>query len=321
MERYQIIIRKKQIIYYTVAVVFFAFIAYALSLNSPNTSINYPHTFRIERGETLSAISQRLRDEQLITSRSFFNIQALVRGQSNSLKSGVYIFKTAPSTTQIISRFAEASYGIETVQVTFPEGSTREEIAKIASGSLPSFDVNAFLLETREGYLFPDTYRFFETASAQDVRMELEEVFVEKIESIDRDIALSGRTKEEIVTMASIIEKEANTPESRRIVSDILWRRIDIGMLLQVDATFVYSIGKGTFDLTVDDLETDAPYNTYVRLGLPPTPISNPGFDAIEASLRPNETNYLYFLTGADGVMYYAETFEGHKENRRKYLN
>jgi UPF0755 protein len=321
MKRYQINLRKKEFTRYFLALTFFVLIFYIRSINAPNTTIQYPHTFRIEQGETLSMISQRLKQEQLITSRSFFNIQSLIRGQSDSLKSGVYIFKTPLSTTDIINRFAEGKFDIETIQITFPEGATREEIAAIASKSLPSFDINAFMLETREGYLFPDTYRFFETASAQDVKNELEKVFAERMKILEEEIDLSGRTKDEIIIMASIIEKEANTPESRRIVADILWRRINNEMPLQVDATFVYSIGKGTFDLTVADLEEDAPYNTYVRKGLPPTAISNPGLDTIRAAIYPTDTEYLFFLTGADGEMYYAETFEGHKENRRKYLN
>lgn len=320
MERYQIKLRKKEIIRYAVVIITFAVILYIQSINAANTKIAYPYTFRIEQGETLTQISDRLRDAELIRSRSFFNIQALIRGDSDSLKSGVYIFDEALTTTQIIGKLSNADFGLETRQITFPEGSTRREIAEIASGFLPSFDVEAFMLETREGYLFPDTYRFFETASAQDVRIELEKTFAEKISLIEDRIRMSGRTKEEIIIMASIIEKEADTAESRRIVSDILWRRLDINMPLQVDATFVYSINRGTFDLTRDDLALDGPYNTYTRTGLPPTPIANPGYDAIEAALTPIETEYLYFLTGVDGEMYYAETLEGHRINREKYL-
>ena len=121
--------------------------------------------------------------------------------------------------------------------------------------------------------------------------------------------------------MASIIEGEADS-YSRQEVADILWKRIDEDMPLQVDATFVYSIGKSTFDLTLNDLRNeDNPYNSYVFRGLPPTPINNPGIKAIRSAARQNDTPYLFFLTGRDGNMYYASTFEAHKNNRRLYLD
>lgn len=120
--------------------------------------------------------------------------------------------------------------------------------------------------------------------------------------------------------MASIIEGEADK-DSKQAVSNILWKRIKLDMALQVDAPFVYSIGKGTFDLSNGDLkDKENPYNTYVNKGLPPTPISNPGLESLKAAATPAETPYLYFLTGHDGNMYYAETFEGHKKNRKLHL-
>jgi len=121
--------------------------------------------------------------------------------------------------------------------------------------------------------------------------------------------------------MASIIEAEARTTESRRIISGILWKRISLGMPLQVDSTFVYINGKNTYELTSDDLKIDSPYNTYVYKGLPPTPIGNPGLDAILAALYPKTSKYLYFLSSKSGDMYYATTFEQHKRNKELYLN
>ena len=120
--------------------------------------------------------------------------------------------------------------------------------------------------------------------------------------------------------MASILEGEARRMETRKIIAGILWTRLEIDMPLQVDATFRYINGKGTFDLTKADLEEDNPYNTYINKGLPPTPISSPGIDAISAALNPIKTNYIYFLSDNDGNMYYAVDFEGHKKNRVLYL-
>ena len=121
--------------------------------------------------------------------------------------------------------------------------------------------------------------------------------------------------------MASLIEKEADTAEDRRIVSGILWNRIDADMPLQVDAVFGYILDRSGYAPTGSDLEIDSPYNTYENRGLPPGPIANPGLDALTAALHPAATEYFYYLTGRDGLMYYAETFEEHKRNRELYLD
>lgn len=134
------------------------------------------------------------------------------------------------------------------------------------------------------------------------------------------DVEKSGRTLNEIITMASLIEEEANTKESRRIISGILWQRIKQGMRLQVDAVFPYIMNKFSLQLTKEDLMDDSPYNTYRYAGLPPGPISNPGWDSIYAAIYPAKTSYLYYLSDREGNMYYAKTFEEHKANKAKYL-
>jgi UPF0755 protein len=121
--------------------------------------------------------------------------------------------------------------------------------------------------------------------------------------------------------MASILEREANNPEDMRIVAGILWNRLDIDMPLQVDAVFGYIRQENGYTPTAEDLQLDSPYNTYRNRGLPPTPISNPGLDALLAAVQPEETPYLYYLTGRDGKMYYGRTFEDHKRNRALYLD
>ena len=119
--------------------------------------------------------------------------------------------------------------------------------------------------------------------------------------------------------MASILQKEVRQPDTMKMVSGILWKRLSIGMALQVDAVFGYIFNKPTYSPSLDDLAVDSLYNTYKYRGLPPGPISNPGLDAIEAALTPTPSKYLYYLTGKDGTMHYATTFEQHIDNR-KYL-
>jgi UPF0755 protein len=120
--------------------------------------------------------------------------------------------------------------------------------------------------------------------------------------------------------MASLLEREANTAKDRRIVAGILWERLKIGMPLQVDAVFSYILEKDAYAPLFEDLKIESPYNTYLYRGLTPTPIGNPGIDAILAAAEPTKTKYLYYLTGKDGHMYYATTFAGHQSNREKYL-
>ncbi len=120
--------------------------------------------------------------------------------------------------------------------------------------------------------------------------------------------------------MASLVEEEASNSTDRRIIAGILWRRLAHNMPLQVDAPFYYIIGKGSSQLTLKDLSMDSPYNLYKHTGLPPRPIDNPGLDAIVDTITPTTTDYLYFLSGRDGKMHYASTFEGHVANKGKYL-
>ena len=144
--------------------------------------------------------------------------------------------------------------------------------------------------------------------------------FGERIKILEEDIKKFGKSESDVIKMASILENEARLYESRQIVAGILWKRISLKIALQVDAAFKYINGKTTEDLTLDDLKINSPYNTYNRLGLPPTPISNPGLLAIKAAVNPIKTQYLYFLSDKSGNMHYAITLEEHAENKWKYL-
>jgi len=126
-------------------------------------------------------------------------------------------------------------------------------------------------------------------------------------------------TQSDIITMASILEGEAKTTADREIVAGILWKRLTLGMPLQVDSTFMYINGKNTYQLSAADLKIDSPYNTYIYTGLPPTPIDNPGLDSITSAITPTTTNYLYFFSGRDGTMHYAVTYADHLKNIAKY--
>lgn len=272
----------------------------------------------IENGSTLRDISEKLKESEVIKSRSVFSIMATTKGFHNTLRSGIYKFNSSDSITKTIERLSKGDYQVPVVKIQIPEGSTVKQIVDLVASSFSLSKEELYEeLKDKEGYLFPDTYYFYMTSSVKEISEKLSETFDEKIATLNLD--LNEKSLSDIIIMASIIEKEA-TADSRQEVSNILWSRLDINMPLQVDAPFVYEREKGTFDLTIADLKEDSPYNTYTRRGLPPTPISNPGLDSIKAAAFPAETPYLYFLTGNDGDMYYAKTFEGHKDNKEKYI-
>jgi UPF0755 protein len=213
---------------------------------------------------------------------------------------------------------------MDQLSTTIPEGSSVQEIAEIVKNNYPTFDSARFiaLAREREGYLFPDTYKFGADVQPEKIIGILTSTFDQKIQDEEMKTLIEnfGRPLKDIIIMASILEGEARQPRTRSIVAGILWERLRIGMLLQVDTTFTYVNGKTTEDLTLDDLKIDSPYNTYVYKGLPPTPISNPGLDAIRAAVTPIATEYLYFLTDKNGTMHYAETLDEHSYNKDVYL-
>ena len=276
----------------------------------------------IEEGESLKQVSQKMKDSNLIRSRTLFSSIIILSGNDDSIVAGEYLFEKPETVFQIAGRVTGGDYGIKAKAVTLKEGFTLNQMANILEEEFPNFDRTEFEIETslHEGYYFPDTYNFPENADTALIVEALSINFKEKIESISEIIDSSDKTLEQIIIMASIIEKEA-TKESRQEISNILWKRMEIGMALQVDAPFVYERGKGSFDLSTRDLKTDSPYNTYTNAGLPPTAIANPGLESIKAAAGPQPTDYLFFLTGNDGEMYYAETHDGHVTNKKKYLN
>ena len=175
-------------------------------------------------------------------------------------------------------------------------------------------------VNTKQGYLFPDTYFISPFALASDVVQKMNDNFNHHLRGLEKNIASSGHTEQEIITMASIIEKESNGKGDRALISGILWNRIRKGVRLQVDASLTYLLGKESKNLTLSDLKTDSPYNTYVHTGLPPGPICNPGIESIKAALYPAQTNDMFYLHGPDGTFHGAVTFAEHVKNKNLYL-
>lgn len=279
--------------------------------------------FSVEGGASLSETAIRLAEQKIIRSRFWFKTWSTILGGTRGLKAGDYFFSAPLSVSHLAWRLTHSVYALEPISVTIPEGFNNQEIAARLAEKLMRFDTGQFLRKAKEkeGYLFPDTYRFLPNEKPERTIAAMEDNFRRRIEPLKRDIAAFNRTLSDIVIMASLIEEEARTEETRRKVSGILWKRLDKGMLLQVDAVFPYIFGDKPFDLTDGDLLVDSPYNTYKYAGLPPTPISNPGLAAIRAAITPITTPYWYYLSDKNGEMHYAVTHDEHLANRERYLN
>ncbi len=300
-------------------------------------------SFVVEEGDSANRIARKLDEEGLITSPFFFKLYARASGVQNDFKPGTFALAPGMSFSAIVDALTRAES--DEVQITIPEGFTLKQIGERVRAALPhvteeewgvavgaSSPVLAnsfFLAQTKpagvdlEGYLFPDTYRFFADATAVDVVTTMVEAMESKLTaafaSAGEEFVMSGRVHE-VLTLASIVEREVRGAEDMKYVADIFLSRLEIGMPLQADSTISYYLGKTSAELTTEDLRTDEPFNTYTRAGLPPGPIANPGMNAIDAVLHPIENPYLYFLTTSDGTVIYASTFEEHVANKNRYL-
>jgi UPF0755 protein len=278
----------------------------------------------IEEGSTVHDITKLFEEKKIITSPLIFKMIIRLTEKETAVQAGDYFFEDEANAFAIAHRITHGEYGLEPVKVTIPEGSTTLDIAALfPPEEFPKFDPSEFLelTQEKEGYLFPDTYFFLPNVQAPQVIGELSDTFNVRIAELEDMIASSTRAFEDIIIMASIIEKEAWKEEDRRLISGVLWNRIDIGMPLQVDATFLYINGRNTYELTLDDLAIDSPYNTYKYKGLPKGPICNPSLSSIKAALDPEESAYLFYLADRYGNTYYSLDFEDHKRNKRIHID
>lgn len=288
---------------------------------APSNFPSKPFSFPVYKGNSLNKITDDLYDKKIIKSKTLFKASSAVFSFGSGLKAGYYKFTVKENVFVIAYRMAKGQIRQQKIRITIPEGTNVSDIAFILLKNLPDFNAPRFvsLAKKQEGYLYPDTYDFFEGSSPEDIISTMRENFDLKIKSLDSEIKSSKRSLADIIIMASLIEEEVNNDADRKIVSGILWKRLDENMLLQVDAPFYYITNK-TGGVTYDDLKIDSPYNTYKYKGLPKGPITNPGIKAIEAALNPTVTKYYYYLSGKDGVTRYASTYDGHLKNKIIYL-
>ncbi|HVV15496.1 MAG TPA: endolytic transglycosylase MltG [Candidatus Paceibacterota bacterium] len=298
-----------------ILLIYFAFLAAPFQFPT-GAYVNIPS------GSTLAEAADILKTRGIIRSEWMF--QGLVRtaGTQHHVIAGEYFFPDKENVWSVARRLGAGDFEVEPARVRVLEGATVEDIGAQLQKSIPGFDLAAFMREARgkEGYLFPDTYFFMPGQDAHAILGAFANNFATHIASIQKQLDAFGKPLSDVVVMASLLEREAPETYDRRVIAGILWKRIKLGMPLQVDAVFPYIIGKNSYTLTKTDLKTDSPYNTYTNKGLPPGPIANPSLDAILAAVTPIETSYLYYLSDSSGNMYYSATYSQHLAAKQKYL-
>lgn len=279
-------------------------------------------TVEVVEGDTLSSVADKLEAKDVIGSATVFKVQARVDGQGSDIKPGEYEFSKSESGDSILKKL-NSGKDAPTFAVTIPEGLTLKQTAEtVEQGSDVSsaeFEEAAnktdysyeFLknpaIKTTEGFLFPKQYEFEKgTDATQMVNRQLEQYLIET-EGLDFKGAEErlNLTEYELVTTASLIERESANAEERPIIASVIYNRIRQGMPLQIDATIQYARGKPKEELSLDDLEIKSPYNTYNNPGLPPGPIASPSRESLQAAIEPQETDYLYYVLKADGQEHY----------------
>lgn len=309
-----------------VAILFISIVASAFYVKEISSPVQFPrgNVITIANGQGLSQIAHGLTEEHLIRSSFWFVNAVLMIGRKHEVVAGDYYFPQPENVFTVAWRLTHGDYKTNQIKTTIPDDSSINQIAFILKNNYPSFDTVHFLTiaQSQEGYLFPDTYYFGPAPTPEDVVTIMHANFEQKISLATTAAAIIAFDKplSEVITMASIVEREASTMRDQQIVAGILWKRLALGMPLSVDSTLYYLTGRTSSQLTTADLANKSPYNTYVHKGLPPTPIGSPNLDAIMADLTPIQTNYLYFLSDKTGTMHYAATLAGQHANQVKYL-
>ncbi len=284
----------------------------------------------VSKGQSLVGVANKLTEAGIIRTPWALRIAAYQSGKAGSIQAGSFKLSPSMSPEKILDTLA---HGKLDLWVTLLEGWRREQIAdsieKVFTDNNLSFDKAAFLTATKgkEGYLFPDTYLFPISSDAQTIASVLESTLQKKLtDNMKQGITKSGHSLHEILTMASIVEREARTDSTRKKVAGILWKRLANGWPLQADATLQYVKGydKVSQDWWAEplaaDKELNSPYNTYKNSGLPPGPICAPSLSSIEAAIFPENSDAWYYISDTKGVMHYAATLAEHNQNIDTYL-
>ncbi len=302
-----------------------------LSWSRPNSDSESRVSIEIPVGASLSTISDMLEDRELV--RDGWSFQWFIRWKklASKLQAGEYIIQRNLTFSEIAEVLQHGKS--EEVRITIPEGSTIAQIDALLAKKLltepgefiecTNFCDLGFRVSSLEGYLFPSTY--FEnpkTFTSKKFIQRLYNTFQQQMKPLMGKIQESGRTLNETVIVASMIEREAfgDNLEEKQEIADVIWKRLDERIHLGIDATTRYELNEWKRPLYTEDFNSDSPYNTRRKLGLPPTAISNPGLDSLKAAVNPIPTEYYYYLHDNKGQVHFGRTLDEHNANKRMYL-
>lgn len=288
--------------------------------DSHNTSFM---PFTVTPGEGLKNIAASLKGKNLIRDTFVFVLMTKLSGLDNKIQAGNFMLSPSQNAHDIAKSMTK---GTQDIRVTIPEGKRATEIAETLKNKLQSYDSSwDEQLIANEGYLFPDTYQFRKDATIDTIIAAMRDNFTSKYQQAEQG-ATTNFSEGNVVILASILQREGRSLDDMKLIASVLENRLSIGMALQTDATIQYALGYQPLEhswwkknLTQDDLQITSPYNSYTNPGLPPSPISNPGLDALSAVLHPKDTNYLYYISDSRGDLHFAKTLDEQNANIRKY--
>ncbi|MFC1757055.1 endolytic transglycosylase MltG [Patescibacteria group bacterium] len=315
----EFIVKNKKIILIILVISIVAKLFFYYFYVSPPKDFPLNKVITVEKGTAFKKVAQDFEEQKLIRSSFWFDVVGWFLMNREDVKAGEYFFEKRKNIWSLNRAMTSDIYQDNLISITIPEGYDLRNIAFFFENkgmwqAEELWEITGLPVseESMEGYLFPDTYYVPANISPDSLVKIMRENFEKKVPQ-----EMKGR---DIVTMASLLEKEAANQKDRKLISGILWKRIEAGMALQVDAVFPYFLGKNSLQLTFDDLKVDSPYNTYLYKGLPPGPIANPGLWAIKAAFEPTESNYWFYLSDKEGTIHYSSTYKEHLAKRQKYL-
>jgi UPF0755 protein len=309
------------------AALFAATVVGVASLFRPAGSSNRVVRVDVPRHASVRAIAETLETKGLIRHRYAFMLMARLMGESNHMKAGEYELQPSMPLVQIIDKLARGD--AIAAWFTVPEGYTVAQVAdtlsqlgmadrhrflKLALSGSPKFDLGLKIpRRSLEGYLFPDSYKFKKGVSEHTIVAGMLRNFHSRVvDDLAEDVRSSSLPLDKVVILASLIEREARAPDDRPLIAAVIYNRLKRHMLLQIDASVLYALGRHKDRVLLADLKVDSPYNTYKYPGLPPGPICSPGLDSIRAALRPAKADYLYYVAQANGRHIFSTTLAEH---------
>lgn len=308
-------------------------LSYDNVITKPNSTVDEKISIEIKEGESVNSILENLIEKGLLQKRYYYYTKVYLKlnDLETKLQAGNYELPIQLSIVELMNAL-QSGKDLDT-WISIPEGLRKDEIAERIEAELSKDESSVFSKEeflsltentefisslglnvevtNLEGFLFPDRYAFAKDTSTEDVLKTLVENFKNKVGS--------EYTYQDII-LASIVEREGYNKNDRPVIAGIIIKRFEEGWLLQTDATLLYPVKDWKHDITAQDKADDNPYNTYKKIGLPPTPICNPGLESIEAVWEPTESKYYYYIHDKDGYPHYGETLEDHNANVSEYL-